>query len=156
MEKNLSKHCSTCGELKPLDEFPPRKISVDGHRGVCRDCDREGRKGRYQKNILWEREKKKIYMQDPKNQAKRLIWNRKVKAQQRAEGRCQRCGNETETFGNTYCESCCRKKNTRNRERLIERGCCIRCGSNLSLSEDITLYLTCVNCRDKTFAIPWL
>ena len=32
------KACSKCQKVKPLSEFYPRKISKDGHRGVCIPC----------------------------------------------------------------------------------------------------------------------
>jgi hypothetical protein len=32
------KTCSKCGETKPLIEFPKRKDSKDGYRGVCKSC----------------------------------------------------------------------------------------------------------------------
>lgn len=33
-----SKHCSDCGELKPLTEFHTRRASPDGLAYKCRDC----------------------------------------------------------------------------------------------------------------------
>lgn len=35
----VSKICSKCNEDKPLERFTKRKISKDGYRGICKDCN---------------------------------------------------------------------------------------------------------------------
>lgn len=35
---STTKRCSKCGEIKPLDQFKPRKESPDGRRAECRTC----------------------------------------------------------------------------------------------------------------------
>lgn len=34
----MTKICFSCGVEKPIDDFPLRIDSKDGHRGICREC----------------------------------------------------------------------------------------------------------------------
>lgn len=45
------KKCNCCGIKKDLFEFANDKTKKDRHRGECRDCEKEKRRIRYQKNI---------------------------------------------------------------------------------------------------------
>ena len=38
MIAEIKKTCSRCGTEKPLSGFTVRKISADGHRGICKAC----------------------------------------------------------------------------------------------------------------------
>lgn len=138
-----------------MDEFPPRSNGADGHRCDCRGCYREHRRKFYSEHLEQKREEKKRYEAIPENKIRRQGAQRKLRARQKEEGRCNRCGDPTEVFGHTYCQSCTKKKNKRSRERLIERGCCVRCGSKMSLTNDNNGKKTCVNCRDKVFYNCW-
>lgn len=42
------KRCSRCGQVKPITEFSERKDSLDGRRGVCKQCDKEYKANYYQ------------------------------------------------------------------------------------------------------------
>jgi hypothetical protein len=48
MMKN--KICSRCKIEKQISDFAKRKISVDGHEGVCRECRTKGKNNWYSKN----------------------------------------------------------------------------------------------------------
>lgn len=51
--------CTKCGEIKPLDEFPPVRRGEPKLQSWCRDCFAEANARNYQKNH--EREKARIY-----------------------------------------------------------------------------------------------
>lgn len=40
----ITKHCSKCNTLKPMEEFHKNKSSHDGHRSVCKACHNESRR----------------------------------------------------------------------------------------------------------------
>lgn len=43
---NNLKHCSKCGEDKPLDDFGPNKQSKDGKQWACKKCLAKGQRER--------------------------------------------------------------------------------------------------------------
>ena len=60
-----SKVCSgPCGLEKPLNKFPKRKGSKDGHRGQCRVCKAAKRREHYQNNLERYKENSKKYHQE--------------------------------------------------------------------------------------------
>ena len=54
------KICNTCFQFKSFQLFTKEKTCPDGHRGKCKDCDRERKKLHYQKN----KESYKLAFQD--------------------------------------------------------------------------------------------
>lgn len=44
------KQCSRCKTIKDLSDFAKRKISADGHEGVCRQCRSEAKRKWYANN----------------------------------------------------------------------------------------------------------
>jgi len=50
MPDHVTKRCSKCGEVKPLDEFAPDGTKRDGHRNYCRKCRSDQERRRYQAN----------------------------------------------------------------------------------------------------------
>ncbi len=53
------KVCNHCKALKPLDDFPARKLNKDGHCGKCFLCHRSLRRKRYLSNYSHENQKAK-------------------------------------------------------------------------------------------------
>lgn len=52
------KACIACGEVKPLDDFPPDRRSRDGRQARCRPCINDWIKLHYRKNPaagMWRR-----------------------------------------------------------------------------------------------------
>jgi 5-methylcytosine-specific restriction endonuclease McrA len=44
------KKCRVCGLEKPLNEYPVRRDSGDGHRNECRSCNLDGKRAYYEAN----------------------------------------------------------------------------------------------------------
>src|SRR2546430_12082615 len=63
--------CTKCGEIKPLEAFPPVRRGEPELQTWCRDCFAEANARNYRKNH--EREKARLY----RNAAARLEQNRK-------------------------------------------------------------------------------
>lgn len=49
----MSKACTACGEVKPLDEFPPDRRGPRGVQAQCRRCINAWMKDHYRKNPAW-------------------------------------------------------------------------------------------------------
>src|SRR5690606_24826141 len=45
-QQTLSKRCTQCGEVKPLEEFSPDKRRRDGRCSWCRGCDAKRKRER--------------------------------------------------------------------------------------------------------------
>jgi hypothetical protein len=60
----MNKVCSTCNEVKPLEDFHKRTAAKDGRQSVCKDCNKSQRKAYYKtargraKNILTGKQNK--------------------------------------------------------------------------------------------------
>jgi superfamily II helicase len=46
----MSKTCNTCYINKPINFFTKEKTCPDGHRGRCKECDKERKQKHYQEN----------------------------------------------------------------------------------------------------------
>ena len=51
------KRCTTCGESKDISLFDRKKISADGHVGICKSCRKIYMRKVYQNNIEYYKEK---------------------------------------------------------------------------------------------------
>lgn len=72
-EINISKKCTKCGDVKPLDAFLKSKISKDGKRPQCKECDKNYRnKNKERRRKYIEKNKDHI-----KNQRKEYYDNNK-------------------------------------------------------------------------------
>lgn len=56
------KKCTSCGEVKSLDDFQVRKASKDGRTAACRECLKQRDKARYGKEKVMRAERHKQYM----------------------------------------------------------------------------------------------
>jgi Autographiviridae endonuclease VII len=78
----MSKTCTKCKTEKPVEAFSVLRAATDGRNYFCRACDSARNKAKWQKNLVANREKKRIlalarYAADPeryKGHAKR--WRR--------------------------------------------------------------------------------
>jgi len=61
------KRCSTCGEVKPVEEYYKDRYGKDGLRGYCKTCASERRKKYYYKNKDRMREHMKEYRKENKD-----------------------------------------------------------------------------------------
>ena len=57
----MEKICSKCLINKPLDDFGKRKTSQDGHKGVCKNCEKDQNKKLYESKKEQIKEKSKQY-----------------------------------------------------------------------------------------------
>lgn len=78
--------CTRCGEVKPLEAFPPVRRGEPKLQTWCRDCFAEANARNYRKNH--EREKARIY----RNAALRLEFNRARLVNYLREHPCVDCG----------------------------------------------------------------
>jgi len=59
-----TKKCPRCGEIKPLSSFNKDKAQKDGHRNICKICQRLHHKEYYQNNRGRESQRRKKYYQN--------------------------------------------------------------------------------------------
>jgi len=78
--------CTKCGEVKPLDQFPPVRRGEPKLQTWCRDCFAEANARNYRKNH--ERERARLY----RNAAARLEQNRKQMIAYLRAHPCVDCG----------------------------------------------------------------
>lgn len=62
--------CRHCGQLKPLDDFPKRASSPDGHRTECRACRKEYSRAQYLASREERKEAARIYYAEHQDEQK--------------------------------------------------------------------------------------
>lgn len=50
MQAKRAKTCNKCGKTKEIDSFSKRKVSKDGYRNQCRDCEHSYYRDYYARN----------------------------------------------------------------------------------------------------------
>jgi len=70
------KECVDCDKTKPIDEFPLRKDSIDGHRGQCKECQFKYKHEYYLINIDHKKEINKRYHENNREEANKQ--NKKI------------------------------------------------------------------------------
>ncbi len=72
-----TKQCSKCSIERYITDFHLRKISLDGHRGVCRWCERKRRGGR-QKYFYRKRQETDLVKAQARQKLKAAVYKNKV------------------------------------------------------------------------------
>ena len=67
----MSKTCTKCGVVKPLDDFHRDKRSPDGRRSDCKECVREYKHRYYEENRDKERERKHRYREENRDKVRK-------------------------------------------------------------------------------------
>ena len=60
----MSKTCTKCGAVKPLDDFNRKKGRVDGRRSRCKECMREYLRRSYEESRGKQRERRHRYYEE--------------------------------------------------------------------------------------------
>lgn len=76
-----AKHCTRCGELKPLSEFHVRRASKDGLTPNCKVCNTIRVQEWYAKNLARKKEYDKEYQQRPSTQAVKRAYTERTRAE---------------------------------------------------------------------------
>ena len=67
----MSKTCTKCGVVKPLDDFHRDKRSPDGRRSDCKECVREYKHRYHEENRDKERERKHRYREENRDKVRK-------------------------------------------------------------------------------------
>ena len=66
----MSKTCTKCGVVKPLDDFHRDKRSPDGRRSDCKECVRECKRSYYEENRDKMRERNRRYHEENRDKVR--------------------------------------------------------------------------------------
>lgn len=80
---DADRECKTCGETKPIEDFPKHKESKGGYRSVCKACC-------YLKQEEW----RKANLDRVRARNRKQHREKKRKAVEKFGGKCNNCGGE--------------------------------------------------------------
>ena len=66
----MSKACTKCGVVKPLDGFHRDKTGAGGRRSYCKECVREYTRRYYEENREEERERSRRYLEENRDKVR--------------------------------------------------------------------------------------